>query len=181
MSVTNMSTRELVAAGLRVAQSVPWVLLFSSLLCVTLEGEVGGRASADAVAPLIRMFNATGQHAVAAADPREPGFFVAAVYTGTDLFLVRAQHPAGDELARRIHSGQHQRVFFALRATPTPSRKFYVYDAGANGLRPTARPGDAADDVRLDGVRLTSVEYTETLNETDARYADLLKLLSQRK
>lgn len=166
-----------------------WAVLLSCALLVTLESDGPRRASADAVGPLVRIFNVTGQRAIAAADPREQGFFVAAVYTGTDLFLVRAHHPAGDELNRQIHSGQHQRVFFALRATPTPSGKFYVFDAGANGVETILRESDSADEVReedvrvvrfngdFSGQRLTSLEYAEKLEKTDARYADMLKLL----
>ena len=164
-----------------------------SVLCcmfiVTLDGDGPTRtASADAVRPLVRAFNMTQQRAVAAADPREPGFFVAAVYTGTDLFLVRARHPAAEELSRRIRSGQYQRVFFALRSTPTPSGKFYVYDAGADGVQARAREVRAADEVREDDGRVvrfhsdpaerqTTAEYSEKLAATDAKYATLLKLL----
>lgn len=42
----------------------------------------------------------------AAADPREAGVFVAAVYTGSDLFVVRARHPAAEKLTQQIQSGQ---------------------------------------------------------------------------
>ena len=154
----------------------------------TLESERRA-ASAAAVKPLLRVFNQTGQRAVAVMDPREDGFFVAAVYTGTDLFLVRAHHPAAEELSQRIRAGQQQRVFFALRATPTPTGKFYVFDAGADGIHATARSGDAVDEVREEDVRvvrfsgdasgqhLTRLEYAEKLAEADQRYADLLKLL----
>jgi hypothetical protein len=147
-------------------------------------------ASAAAAGPLVRMFNQTGRRAIAVVDPREPGIFVAAVYTGADLFLVRAHHPAAEELSQRIRSGHHQRVFFALRATPSPSGKFSVYDAGADGIRATARSGDAVDEIREEdvrvlrfsgdqgaGQRLTRQEYAEQLAEADERYADLLKLL----
>jgi hypothetical protein len=170
-------------------RSVCRALLFTCALSVTLDGDGPKRASAEAVRPLVRMFNMRGQRAVSTADPREPGVFVAAVYTGTDLFLIHAHHPDGDELSRRIHSGQHQTVFFALRATPTSSGKFYIYDAGANGVEPVARQGESADEVREDDVRvvrfsgdlssqrLTSVEYAEKLDQIDARYADLLKVL----
>lgn len=81
--------------------------------------------------------------------------------------------------------------FFALRATPTPSGKFFVYDVGADGVRTTTtgRAGGAVDEVRTDAVRivrfngdasgqgLTKTAYAETLTATDARYAQLLTRL----
>ena len=168
--------------------STAWSVLVGCVFMVTLDGDGPTRAaSADAVRPLVRAFNMTQQRAIAAVDPREPGFFVAAVYTGTDLFLVRARYPAAEELSQRIQSGQYQRVFFALRSTPTPAGKFYVYDAGADGV--TAGAGKTVDEVREDGVLvvrfngdpsgqlLTKPEYAEKLAATDARYANLLKLL----
>jgi hypothetical protein len=100
---------------------------------------------------------------------------------------VRARHPAADELSQRIQSGQYQKVFFALRSPPTPAGKFYVYDAGADGVK--AGAGKKVDEVREDGVRvvrfnddpsgqlLTKPEYAEKLAAADARYANLLKLL----
>lgn len=73
--------------------AVPRVLLVISAFIVTLAADGPTRpASADAIRPLVRAFNVTQQRAIAAPDA-EPGFFVAALYTGTDLFLVRARHP----------------------------------------------------------------------------------------
>jgi hypothetical protein len=140
------------------------------------------------VKPLLRVFNQTGQRAIAVMDPREEGFFVAAVYTGTDLFLVRAQHPAADELRQHIRSGRQQRVFFALRATPTPPGKFYVFDAGADGIQAAPRSGGVVDEVReedgrvlrfsaVSGQRVTGPENAEKVAAADDRYALLLKLL----
>jgi len=164
--------------------------VFGCLFILARDGD--GRtasASADAVRPLIRAFNLTQQRAIAAADPHQPGFFTAAVYTGTDLFLVYAQHPAADELEQRIRSRQYQRVFFALRATPTTSGKFYIYDAGADGVRTSGRANEAVDELRENAVRivrfngdangqgLTKTAYAETLTAADARYAQLLTRL----
>ena len=166
-------------------------VLLSCALIVTLEGDGPTRpASTEAVRPLVRAFNLTGRRAIAAAVPRESGVFVAAVYTGSDLFVVRARHPAAGELTQQIQSGQFQRVFFALRATPTPSGKFFVYDAGADGVLTKGREDENVDEVREDDVRvvrfngdlsaqrLTQREYAEKLAATDARYARLLRLLT---
>jgi hypothetical protein len=145
-------------------------------------------ASADAVKRLVHILELTGRRALAAADPHELGVFVAVVNTGSDLFLVRAQHPAAGQLNQWIHSGLHQRVFFSLRAMATSSGKFLVYDAGADGVQTKARDDGKMDEAREDddavvrfsgnltGQRLTRPD-TQQLTEIGARYARLLSTL----
>ena len=167
-----------------------WTVLLSAAVVITLDAAgVRRPASADAVRPLVRLLNRSGQRAIAVADPRRHGFFVAALYTGSDIFLVRARHPAPEELNQQIHARRYQRVFFALRATPTPSEKVLVYDAQADGIHAQPGANDSCDEVREDDLRmvrfngdltgqhLTMTEYADKMAAVDAQYSRLLKLL----
>lgn len=85
---------------------------------------------------------------------------------------------------------QHREVYLDLQGSPTPQDKFFVQDAGADGIL-SALPGSGDVDVLYEdgvrqtlfngdvtGQRLTSAEYDARLAAADARYARLLKLLT---
>ena len=77
-----------------------------------------------------------------------------------------------------------------LQGTPTPNGKFFVQDAGANGIL-TALPGSVEVDVLYEdgqrqtlfngdliGQHVTAAEYEARLASADVRYARLLTLLN---
>jgi hypothetical protein len=135
--------------------------------------------------------DAAGLDAIAAGHPDTPGQFVAALYLrGSQLLVVSAQHPSVDGVTHRIANRQFREVYLDLQGTPTQRGKFFVQDAGADGIL-SARPGSGAVDVvyedgarqtlfngDLKGQQLTPSEYDAKLAEADARYARLLTLLA---
>ena len=148
-------------------------------------------ASADAAYNLVRALDQLGLHAIATADPTEPGTFVAALYfPGSQLLVVSARHPSTEGVEHRIAMHQYREVYLDLQGTPTPRNKFFVRDADADGIL-SALPGSGDVDVLYeDGVRqtlfngdtesqhLTPAEYDAKLAAADARYARLLTLLA---
>lgn len=150
-----------------------------------------GFASADAARELTYLLDRQGLSAIAAIDPSAPGAFVAALYFPRgQLLVVRARHPSLDGVVHRIEMHQYREVYLDLQGTPTPAGKFFVQDAGADGILSVPPGGGSVDILYEDGVRqtlfngdiqaqhLTSSEYDARLMEADAKYAVLLTLLT---
>ena len=84
---------------------------------------------------------------------------------------------------------QYSEAYLDLQATPTAEGKFFVQDAGADGIVSARRGSGDVDVLYEDGVRgtlfngdvdgqsLTRASYDGTLTAADAEYARLLKLL----
>ena len=148
-------------------------------------------ASTDAARDLVYALERMGLNAIAAADPAEPGTFVAALYIPrSQLLVVSARHPSVEGVAHRIANHQYRDVYLDLQGSPTPQGKFFVQDSSADGIL-SALPGSGDVDVLYeDGVRqtlfngdtkgqnLTRAEYEAKLTTADARYARLLRLLA---
>jgi uncharacterized protein YeaO (DUF488 family) len=148
-------------------------------------------ASAAAVRDLVHVMDQYRLDAIAAADPADPGTFVAALYIpGSQLLVLSARHPSAEAVADRIAMRRFREVYLDLQGTPTPRDKFFVQDSRADGIL-SAFPGSGDVDVLYeDGVRrtlfngdidaqhLTSAEYDARLAAADARYARLLILLA---
>jgi hypothetical protein len=113
-------------------------------------------ASTAATKSLLNALEAANLEAIATADPAEPGAFVAALHIkGGQLLVVRGHHPSADALSARLAARQFRDAYIDLQATPATKGKFFVMDAGADGL-----PGDSdqpanVDVVYEDGTRQT--------------------------
>lgn len=148
-------------------------------------------ASVNAARTLTWTLQQQSLDAIAAADPAAPGTFVAALYIpGGMLLVVSARHPSTEAVAHRIAMRQYREVYLDLQATPTVQDKFFVQDAGADGIL-SALPGSGdVDVVYEDGVRrtlfngdsraqrLTPSEYDAKLAAADVHYSRLLTLLT---
>ena len=171
--------------------SRPSLLTMVLLGSVRADSAAQGFLSADGARDLVSALDRSGLNAIATAHPEEPGRFVAALYIpGGQLLVVSAHHPSVDGVTHRIAMHQYREVYLDLQGSPTPQDKFFVQDAGADGIL-SALPGSGDVDVLYeDGVRrtlfngdveaqhLTSAEYDARLAAADARYAHLLKLLT---
>jgi hypothetical protein len=164
------------------------------VLALLTAGSISGAqafASADAARGLVSLLDQFRLDAIATVDPEQPGTFVAALYIpGGQLLVVRARHPSADGILQRLAARQYREVYLDLQGTPTREGKFFVQDAGADGIL-SALPGSGDVDVLYeDGRRqtlfngdvnaqhLTSAEYDARLASADARYARLLTLLT---
>ena len=146
--------------------------------------------SQAAAADVIRLLDARQLTAISALDPSEPGRFVAALYIpGAQLLVVSGKHPDVNALKYRMINGAHRDVYLDVQGTPTPKGKLFVQDAAADGLRPSAENGSAADIVYTDGTttlmldgkakqqKLSTTEYQAKVKEADERYVHALQLL----
>jgi hypothetical protein len=149
-------------------------------------------ASAAAARDLVSLLDRFRLDAIAAVDPTAPGAFVAALYIpGTQLLVVNARQPSVEGVMQHLTMHQYREVYLDLQGTPTPANKFFVQDAGADGIL-SVLPGSGEVDVLYeDGVRqtlfngdlkaqhLTTAEYDARLAAADAQYARLLRLLTE--
>jgi len=171
--------------------TLPIILPMLVLLVRGAGLHAGSFASADAARELVLALEQLRLDAIAAADPVEPGVFVAALYIpGSQLLVVSAHHPSLEGVAHRIAIRQYREVYLDLQGTPSPQNKFFVQDARADGIL-SALPGSGDVDVLYeDGVRqtlfngdvraqqLTPAAYDAKLAAADTEYARLLKLLT---
>ena len=153
------------------------------------EGAAQHLLSREAAPGLVRALDVAGLESIAAADPAEPGTFVAALHLqGSMMLVVRAHHPSVEALTERIAARQYRDVYLDLQGTPTPQHKFFVQDSGADGISNARSEG--VDVLYEDGVtqtlfngqpkaqKLTPAQYGTRLAAADARYARLLTLLT---
>jgi hypothetical protein len=146
-------------------------------------------ASAAAARELVAVLNAFEPESLAASDPAQPDTFVAALHIpDSQLLVVRQHHPAAEALRQRIALSRFRDVYLDLQGLPTATGRFFVQDAGADGIL-DARGGGGVDVLYEDGERqtlfngdpggqhLTRAAYAEKLSAADAEYARLLMLL----
>jgi hypothetical protein len=148
-------------------------------------------ASAAAAPELTHALDLRGRDAIAAAETPGGDGFVAALYVPHHLLVViRAQHPDAPRIREAIAAGRDHQVYQDLHDSANAAGKFFLYDAGADGIL-TALPGSGAVDVLIEsGVRqtrfngdperqaLTASQYDERLAAADAQYARLLRILA---
>lgn len=169
------------------------VLLFAALSVSAWPAAVGAQslASSPAARELVKALTTAGLDAIATVDPTEPGTFVAALHVpGAQLLVVSARHPSDAAVAHRIAARQHRDVYLDLQGTPTPQRKFFVQDSGADGISDARKGSGGVDILYEDGVtqtlfngepkaqKLSAAQYEAKLAAADSRYARHLTLLT---
>ena len=104
---------------------LPFLLTTPFLATVVVDLSAQAFLSADAACDLVYALDGSGLHAIATADPEEPGRFVAALYIpGSQLLVVSALHPSVDAVAYRISRREYREVYLDLQGSPTPEDKF---------------------------------------------------------
>ena len=143
--------------------------------------------SSDPAHTLVMLMMSGSMEAFAAADPQQPGRFVAALLVpGGQLLVVSTPHPSTAALEQRIAMHAYRDVYLDLQGTPTPKGKFFVQDTGADGIH-DGRDG-VVDIVYEDGARqtvfdralaktLSGAAYQRALQSADERYAHMLSVL----
>ncbi len=146
--------------------------------------------SAAAVKELAGALDAAKLDAVAAADPAEPGTFVAALYfPGAQLLVVSAKYAAPPLLLEKIKSKDYREIYIDLNSASVAGSKVFVIDQNCDGL--VAKPGEngaadswevAAKQIAFDGewrkAKMSEDEYMKAFAAADERYAKIIGLLS---
>ena len=148
--------------------------------------------SADAARDLVDALDANGLHFIAVEDPAESGRFMAALHLPrSQLLVISARHPSTEAIRDYLATGQYRAAYLSLVGSPITAGKFFVNDAGADGILSALPDSSEVDLVRMDGGReqvvfngdlagqqLTSAEYQGRLLAADASYARVLKILT---
>jgi hypothetical protein len=146
--------------------------------------------SSPAAKELIQALEAAKLENIAAADPADPGAFVAALYIpGTQLLVVSAKYSAPPLMTERIASKDYMSVYVDLQSASVRGSKVFVQDAGADGLRSKPDGDQAADtfeqgdkSVVFDGepkkAKMSEADYSKAYSDADERYAKMLSTLA---
>ena len=127
--------------------------------------------------------------AIAAADPSDPGAFVAALYfQGAQLLVVSAKYSAPPLITAKLAKKDYRDIYIDLNAASIAGSKIFVMDAGCDGL--VAKPGDGAADTWEAGAtnrvfdgdykkaKMSEEEYAKAFAAADEKYAQILALLT---
>ena len=145
----------------------------------------GSQALAGDLASLMTSRNLD---AVAAQDPEAPDRFVAALLIpDVQVLVVSAQYPVPGELQAQLIQQNYRDVYTALHQPSAQGTRFFLIDAGCDGLR----PGDESVDVlyekgttqtlfdgRWKPQGLSEAAYTKRVQDTETRYSRLLAILT---
>ena len=170
-------------------QACNLILLGCVIVCTTVAPPWQSFRSSPIARELVRSLEDASMDTFAASDPQERGRFVAALYIrDLHLLVVSAVQPSSEAISRSIQRRAYRDAYLDLQLTPTREGRFFVQDAGADGLHHSG-PGSGVDVVYEDGVRttllngdlagqqLTAAEYDARFDAADVRYAHALTVL----
>ena len=127
---------------------------------------------------------------IAAADPSEPGTFVAALYfPGAQMLVVSAKYSAPSLLNDKLTKKDFRDIYIDLSSASIAATKVFIMDQAANGLvfKPdNDQPADSWEHGKtttaFDGdwkkAKISEEEYTKAFTAADTRYAQILALLT---
>ncbi len=151
---------------------------------------IQGAESPAAAKQLTQALDAAKLDAIAAADPSDPGAFVAALYMqGSQLLVVSAKYAAPPLLTAKIKTKEYRDIYMDLSAASVAGSKVFIIDSDCNGLAVKPEGDGAADSwevgtqqVIFDGewgkAKMTQDAYGKTFSDADERYTKILALLT---
>jgi hypothetical protein len=170
--------------------SIPLVAAAIAALVALPTPLYGQQARSPAAAKeLAAALDAAKLDAIAAADPSDPGTFVAALYfPGAQLLVVSAKYAAPPLLVEKMNSKNYRDVYIDLNSASVAGSKVFIIDQSCDGL--VAKPDDEAADtfengdsqLSFDGdwkkAKLSEEAYMKAFADADDRYAKILGLLA---
>ena len=125
--------------------------------------------------------------AIAAADPTSPDRFVAALLMpNVQLLVVSAQYPVPGELQAQLTQQKYRDIYSALHQPAAQPTRFFLMDAGCDGLRSDADNVDVLYqkgttqtlfDGRWKQQGLSEATYAQRMQDAETRYSHLLSVL----
>lgn len=143
-------------------------------------------SSPELAAELVRLMNERKVTAISAADPAEPGRFVAAMLAGQQLLVIRAPYSVPAVLREKILKGEHQQVYGDLHSAGDRDGRIFVMDSGADGLKLARESSDvswrnattqAIFNLDWKTQKLKEADYRRTFDEDQKTYAEMLATL----
>jgi hypothetical protein len=180
---TSSTRSNYVAAALSISAAV---CLSSTILLQAFQTA----KSAAAAKELAQALDGAKLEAIAAADPAEPGTFVAALYfPGSQILVVSAKYAAPVLLTDKIAKQNYRDVYIDLNSASVAGSKVFVIDTNVDGLVAKPEDGQGADQweqgktqVTFDGqwkkAKMSEEEYMKAFATADERYAHILQVLT---
>jgi hypothetical protein len=180
---TSSTRSNCVAAALSIAAAV---CLSSTILLQAFQTA----KSAAAAKELAQALDGAKLEAIAAADPAEPGTFVAALYfPGSQILVVSAKYAAPVLLTDKIAKQNYRDVYIDLNSASVAGSKVFVIDTNVDGLVAKPEDGQGADQweqgktqVTFDGqwkkAKMSEEEYMKAFATADERYTHILQVLT---
>jgi hypothetical protein len=146
--------------------------------------------SAAAVKELSDTLDRLKLDSIAAADPADPGTFVAALYfPGAQLLVVSAKYSAPVLLNDKLTKKDYRDIYIDLASASIAATKVFIQDQAANGIifkpdgdQPPDSVEQATKTTTFDGewkkAKLTEEDYLKAFTSFDARYAQICSLLA---
>jgi hypothetical protein len=164
-------------------------LFVSAILAVPTAAPAQDAKSPELVKQLTQMLDQKKLEAIAGADSKNLGTYVAALYfAGTQLLVVSGKYSAPPLLNEKIAKKDYRDVYIDLNSASVAGSKIFVMDLNADGL--VAKPGDnqgtdsveqAGKMVSFDGDwkkgKLSEADYLKAFGDADAAYSHVLELL----
>jgi hypothetical protein len=145
--------------------------------------------SAPLAKQLAAALDAAKLESLAAADPSQPGTFVAALFfSGSQLLVVSAKYAAPQLLTDKLAKKDYRDVYIDLNSASMPETKVFVEDLGADGLKARRDENQPFDSFEAAGKRtmfdgdwkkqkLSEQEYMKTYSTADETYTQMLTAL----
>jgi hypothetical protein len=146
------------------------------------------QSSSALAASLASLMTERRVDAIAAQDPEAPERFVAALFIpNAQLLVVSAQYPAPADLQAQLTQRNYRDVYTALHQPAAQQTRFFLIDAGVDGLRPGGEGVDVLYEkgtvqTLFDGhwkqQGLSEAAYVKRAQDAEARYSRLLSILT---
>src|SRR5580765_7871344 len=146
--------------------------------------------SAAGAKQLTQALDAAKLDAIAAADPADPGTFVAALYIqGSQLLVVSAKYSAPALLTAKLKTKEYRDIYMDLSSASVAGSKVFLIDMDCNGLAQKPDGNDGPDSweanakqFTFDGdwgkAKLSEDAYKKAFADADERYVKMLGLLT---
>ena len=158
-------------------------------LCLTSAALAQDSKSAPLAKQLAAALDAAKLDSLAAADPSQPGSFVAALFfSGSQLLVVSAKYAAPQLLTDKVAKKDYRDVSIDLNSASMPETKVFVEDLGADGLKAKRDENQPFDSYEAAGKRtmfdgdwkkqkLNEQDYMKLYSTADDRYTQMLTAL----
>jgi hypothetical protein len=175
----------------RVGSGLLAIVLTLSLAAAAAAQESKSAALAKQLAAAL---DAAKMDSIAAADPTQPGTFVAVLYFANTQFLaVSAKYTVPQLLNDRLAKKEYRDVYIDLNSASVPDSKIFIEDMAVDGLKAKREENQPYDTYEIGGKRtafdsdwkkqkLTEQDYIKVFSTADDQYSRILTtLLSQLK
>lgn len=167
------------------------VVSLTAVLALSLAATASAQDSKSAplAKQLAAALDAAKLDSIAAADPTNPGTFVAALYfANSQLLVVAAKYAAPQLLQQRLEKKEYRDTYIDLNSASVSDSKVFIEDLGADGLKAKRDENQPFDAVEMAGKRtmfdgdwkkqkIAEQDYMQTFGAADGRYTELLTML----